>query len=65
MQNLLRFVHELPMPAYLVLFAVISVAFTRNTYTVVEGGEVEACVETSGSLERPYLQLSLQTSTRS
>lgn len=49
----------------LVLFAVISVAFTRNTYTVVEGGEVDVCVEASGSLERPHLQLSLQASTRS
>lgn len=46
-------------------FAVISVVFTSNTYTVLEGGEVEVCVEASGSLERPNLQLSLQPSERS
>lgn len=39
----------------------ISIAFTRNTYTVEEGKEIEVCVQTSGNSERSQLQLSLQS----
>ena len=43
----------------------ISVAFTRDTYTVGEGSEVEVCVETSGTSERGYVPLTMVASTGS
>ena len=40
-------------------------AFTRNSYTVSEAGEVEVCVETRGVSERGYVPLTMETLTAS
>ena len=36
-------------------------SFTRERYTVAEGGSVEVCAETSGTSDRAFIPLTINT----